>query len=93
MIPDPDLIFVALYVILNIMSLALFGADKRKARREQYRIRESTLLISGFFGPFGALAGIKLFRHKTKKRKFKVIYLFLILHLILIFIILRQFWF
>jgi len=93
MISDLNLMFLILYVALNIISFALFGADKRKAIKNEYRIRESTLLISGLLGPFGAIAGIKLFRHKTKKRKFKVIYLFLILHLILIFIILKHFWF
>jgi len=93
MISDLELVLIIIYAALNIMSFALFGADKRKAVKNEYRTRESTLIISGFLGPFGALTGIKIFRHKTRKRKFKVIYLFLILHLILIFIIIRHFWF
>jgi uncharacterized membrane protein YsdA (DUF1294 family) len=75
---------IAGYVILNVISFILFGTDKRKAVKDRYRIRESTLLISALFGPFGALAGMKVFRHKTRKTKFKLVYLFLIIHLVLI---------
>jgi len=42
-------------------------------------------------GPFGALAGMSVFRHKTRKMKFKIIYLFLIIHLVLILFLIQRF--
>ncbi len=78
------LIIAVLYVILNGIAFFIYGVDKRKAVKEKYRIKESTLIWIGLIGPFGALAGMKVFRHKTRKSKFKLIYLFVILHLILI---------
>ncbi|MDR0309912.1 MAG: DUF1294 domain-containing protein [Candidatus Methanoplasma sp.] len=84
--------FIAIiFIIVNTVSLLLFWADKRRAVKDRYRIKESTLIVSGLIGPFGALAGMKLFRHKTQKRKFKAVYLFLVLHLILIVLLIWKF--
>lgn len=77
-------IFVVLYIILNGITFFLYGIDKRKAVKDKYRIRESTLIWTGLLGPFGALAGMKTFRHKTQKSKFKSIYLFVVLHIVII---------
>ena len=80
-------LIVILYAVLNVVSLFLFWLDKRKAVRDQYRIRESTLLVSGLFGPFGALAGMEIFRHKTRKLKFKAVYIFIVIHLVIVYFI------
>ncbi|AIZ56353.1 hypothetical protein Mpt1_c04610 [Candidatus Methanoplasma termitum] len=80
-------LIIILYIALNIAALLLFWIDKRRAMKEQYRIKESTLLTAGFLGPFGAIAGMEIFRHKTRKLKFKVVYLFPMVHLIIIYII------
>lgn len=46
--------------------------DKEKAKRNKWRIKESTLLaIAAFGGSVGAYLGMKIFRHKTKHTKFK----------------------
>jgi len=82
MILDLITLIIVLYVIVNIISVYLFYADKRKAVKGNYRTKESSLIVAGFFGPFGAVIGMKAFRHKTRKAKFKVIYVFLALHLI-----------
>ncbi|MCL2318018.1 MAG: DUF1294 domain-containing protein [Methanomassiliicoccaceae archaeon] len=74
------LIIAVIYIVLNGVSFFLFASDKKKAVNNEFRIKESTLLISGFLGPFGAVDGMRVFRHKTKKRKFYLIYVFLILH-------------
>jgi uncharacterized membrane protein YsdA (DUF1294 family) len=74
-------------LVLNVGSLLLFWIDKRRAVRDRYRIRESTLLVSGLFGPFGAIAGMEIFRHKTRKLKFRAVYIFLIMHLVIIYFI------
>jgi len=55
--------------IANIISLVAFGIDKFSSKRRSYRIPESRLLLIAFFGPFGALTGMLLFRHKTRKIK------------------------
>ncbi|MCL1811447.1 MAG: DUF1294 domain-containing protein [Methanomassiliicoccaceae archaeon] len=88
---DTIALVAAIYLVLNAVSLLLYYLDKKKAQKGRYRISEATLIIIGFLGPFGALAGMKIFRHKTQKTKFKLIYLFLILHLVLLVLILWKF--
>lgn len=52
---------------VNITAFALFGADKRKARRNAWRISEKALFLSAVLGgSLGALIGMRLFHHKTK---------------------------
>lgn len=73
-------------LILNVTAFVLFGLDKKKAKEEKWRIPEAVLLRVAFFGgALGALIGMKVFHHKTKKKPFPVaVPLFLALHLILI---------
>ncbi len=57
----------------NIVVFFLYGVDKRKAVKDQWRISERTLLLSSLlFGGVGALLGGKLFRHKTQKWYFQL---------------------
>ncbi len=66
----PTNIAIAL-IAINFIAFGAFGLDKAKARRGQYRIAESTLLLFAFFGgTLGAYAGRSLFRHKTRKQPF-----------------------
>ena len=54
-------------VIINLIAFLTFGADKRRARRDRRRVRESTLfLLSVLGGSIGALLGMYVFRHKTR---------------------------
>jgi uncharacterized membrane protein YsdA (DUF1294 family) len=60
-----------LLVVLNAVSFAMFGIDKRRARRGDRRISEQALLLSGLVsGTIGAWAGVFAFRHKTRKPAF-----------------------
>ncbi len=70
-----DLNWTACYLILvNIIAFAAFGIDKRKAVKHKYRISEATLLgLALIGGSAGALAGMYLFHHKTKKLLFRAI--------------------
>ena len=53
--------------MINIAAFALFGADKKKARRGDWRISEKALFLSAVLGgSLGALIGMRLFHHKTK---------------------------
>lgn len=62
-----------LMLTVNIISLVAFGMDKLNSKKRGYRIPESNLLALAFFGPFGALAGMLFFRHKTRKIKFLLV--------------------
>ncbi len=54
-------------VIINLIAFLTFGADKRRARRDRRRVRESTLfLLAVLGGSAGALLGMYVFRHKTR---------------------------
>lgn len=72
-------------LLINLISFAAYGIDKRKARKDKWRIPESTLLMLAFIGgALGALAGMMVFHHKTKHWKFKILVpLFLLLQLAL----------
>lgn len=60
-------IYSAFLLFMSILAFVLYFGDKKKAQRKKWRIKESTLLSLGLFGgAIGALAGMKLFRHKTK---------------------------
>lgn len=59
--------------LINLASFVLYGVDKRRARRGRWRIPESALiLIAVIGGSVGALGGMYLFRHKTRKPRFSV---------------------
>jgi uncharacterized membrane protein YsdA (DUF1294 family) len=75
---------LVLLVIVNIFSMIVFGVDKLKSKRGGWRIPESRLLLVALFGPFGAYAGMLLFRHKTRKVKFLLVPVFLFIHVYLI---------
>lgn len=64
-------ILTAYLVIVNAAALALMLADKQKARRGAWRIPEATLMgVALIGGCIGAIAGMYLFRHKTRHLKF-----------------------
>jgi len=75
---------LAIYVVLNIIAFLAFVWDKHKAINKEWRTPEATLLTFAFFGPFGATAGMLAVRHKTQKIKFKLVYIFLVIHIIVI---------
>ena len=77
-------IVLLVYIVLNIIAFLAFVWDKHKAKEDMWRTKESTLIALAFFGPFGATAGMLAVRHKTQKLKFKLVYLFLVLHVIAI---------
>ena len=60
-------------VLINVMTYALFGEDKKRAKEKKRRIPERTLLLLAFFGgAVGAFIGMQKFRHKTRKPKFRI---------------------
>ena len=58
--------------ILNVITFLVYGIDKWKAKKEKWRIPESTLLLLAVVGgSIGALLGMKVWHHKTMHKKFK----------------------
>lgn len=77
---------VPLYLLLiNAAAFGIMFADKQYAKKKRWRISEATLLgFAAFGGSLGALLGMLLFRHKTRKLRFQILVpLFLVLHIVL----------
>ena len=72
---------------INFLTFFLYGLDKRKAVKHQWRIPEKTLLGTAFLGgSVGAMIGMRVFHHKTKHWTFRILVpIFLILHLGMIY--------
>ena len=59
--------------VINFTTWAAYGLDKGRAKSGKWRIPERTLLLLALIGgSLGALAGMIMFRHKTRKAKFFV---------------------
>ncbi len=67
-------IVLAVYLVLvNVIAFTAFGADKRRARKDRWRVPERTLFLLALLGgSLGALLGMRVFRHKTKHWYFRV---------------------
>lgn len=72
-------------LIINALGLLLMLADKRKAKKNLWRIPERTLMtVAALGGSLGCLIGMYAFRHKTRHRKFVIgVPVLLILQLLL----------
>ncbi|MCI9075823.1 MAG: DUF1294 domain-containing protein [Dorea sp.] len=62
------------YIALsNLAAFLAYGIDKKRAREHKWRIPERRLLmLAALGGSAGALAGMYLFRHKTRKPGFVI---------------------
>lgn len=60
--------WLVLYLIfVNVFGFCLMGVDKRRARKHAWRIPESQLFAAALLGgSIGSIAGMHVFRHKTK---------------------------
>lgn len=63
------LIYIA---AITLVTFFVYGIDKHKARKDKWRIPESTLLwLAALGGSVGALLGMKVWHHKTLHKKFR----------------------
>ena len=54
-------------LLVNFIAFVLMGLDKRRAKRDKWRISEKALFLPAVLGgSVGAIAGMHVFRHKTK---------------------------
>lgn len=70
---EPVLWGVGVYLIWNVLLMAVMGFDKYQAKRGKQRVSERTLFTGAFcLGALGVWAGMYCFRHKTKHLSFKL---------------------
>ena len=64
----------------NLAVFVLYGIDKYKAINNRWRISEKVLIGCAFcMGAVGAVMGMEVFRHKTKKKLFRAFILLALL--------------
>ena len=73
------------FIIINIISFLVYGYDKYCSIKNKWRISEYHLLCLGLIGGgIGSLLGMIIFRHKTKKIRFKILIpIFIIINIII----------
>lgn len=66
-------LMVVYIVVMNGITFVLYGVDKYKAKHNHFRIPETTLLLCGYLGgAYGAVMGMQVWHHKTRKWKFRI---------------------
>jgi len=62
---------LVLYILWNLAGFIMVMLDKRRARRDDWRISEHTFFLWALaFGAGGILLGMYVFRHKTRHWSF-----------------------
>lgn len=92
MVINHSLSLVSIWLIAaSLLGFTLMGVDKQRAKNHAWRISERTLLLIAFIGGgFGSLAGMLLFRHKTKHAKFIILVpLAIILNILVAILLIR----
>lgn len=61
------------FIVINLIGVLAMWLDKQKAKKGAWRIPENTLfMLTVLGGGIGTIAGMYIFRHKTKKLKFTI---------------------
>lgn len=64
--------FIIYLCVINIITFLAFGQDKWKAKNDEWRTSEKTLLgFACIGGSIGAWIGMHVFHHKTRKNEFR----------------------
>ena len=67
--------FVGYYALISVLCFSLYGLDKRASTRGAWRTSEARLHLVELLGGWpGALLAQRVFRHKTRKRSFQVMF-------------------
>ena len=60
-------------LVINLIGFYMMWSDKKRAKWGKWRIPEQTLfIVTALGGGIGTIAGMYIFRHKTKKLKFTI---------------------
>lgn len=65
---------ITIYLLaINLLALLFYGVDKYNATKNHRRISEHSLLLLAIAGgSVGAIFGMRLWHHKTQKKKFYI---------------------
>lgn len=82
------------FLFMNLIGFVLMKLDKKYAKEDKRRIKESTLFLTALlFGSLGILVGMYKFRHKTLHKSFTIgIPLILVAQVILVIYSLIKGW-
>ena len=70
-----SLVPLAAYAIVSVLAFLLYWGDKRKARADRWRTPENVLHAVELAGGWpGALLAQQVFRHKTRKVSYQVLF-------------------
>lgn len=84
---------IAIYLVaINLFAYILYAIDKYKSKKSKWRIPEKTLITTALLGgSIGALLAMKMFRHKTKHKKFTIgVPLILIAQIAMFYMLIRS---
>jgi uncharacterized membrane protein YsdA (DUF1294 family) len=66
-------ILIIFLVAVNVYAFFLYGRDKKRAEKHQWRTSEFNLLLAAFLGgSVGSFLGMLVFRHKISKMSFMI---------------------
>ncbi len=83
--------FVIVYALVNLAVFGIYGLDKRKAIKGEWRTPEKNLIAAAVMGAPGALLGMIAFRHKIRKPKFYIgVPVILIIEAVIVFWLITQ---
>ena len=83
---NTELVYFCLVFGMSIVTFLIYGFDKHRAANGNRRVPERTLHILALLGGWpGALLAQPLFRHKTQKMSFLIVFwILVVLHVALI---------
>ena len=71
----PALTVAVWYIIASAVAFAMYGIDKRRAERRQWRISEGALHAAELLGGWpGALIAQRVWRHKRQKGRYMLVF-------------------
>jgi len=74
------IVYFLAVIIMSLVAFAMCGIDKRRAKKNKRRVPERSLHLVALCGGWpGALAGQRVFRHKTQKLSFRIVFWLVVL--------------
>ena len=84
--------FLIYILIINVITFLTMWYDKMMAKKNKWRVSENALFILALIGgSIGGIAGMYAFRHKTKKKRFKIGFPVILVIQILVFLLYYKF--
>jgi uncharacterized membrane protein YsdA (DUF1294 family) len=69
------LVLSGVSIVSSAVAFILYGVDKAASQKSSRRVSENTLHLWALLGGWpGALAGQRVFRHKTRKLSFQIVF-------------------